>query len=61
MEAAHEVQKDELQVEAIASSFEDLYRESPTFRRLADYQGVAVQGPHARHATEAAIEPPVPV
>ena len=32
-------------VEAIASSFEDPYRESPTFRRLADYQGVIVETP----------------
>jgi ABC-type multidrug transport system fused ATPase/permease subunit len=42
LKAAHEVQNDESQVEAIASSFEDLYRDSLTFRRLVDYQGVTV-------------------
>ncbi len=47
LKAANEVQGAESQVEAIASSFEDLYRESATFRRLADYQGVAIKGPRA--------------
>ncbi len=35
------------QVEAIAGSFEELYRVSPTFRRLADDQGVVVHAPLA--------------
>src|SRR5437879_4774444 len=61
LKAANEVQTGESQVEAIASSFEDLYRESPTFRRLADYQGVAVERTHPRHTAETATEPPVPV
>jgi hypothetical protein len=61
MEAAHDVQNDELQVEAIASSFEDLYSESPTFRRLADYQRVAAETPDRRRTTEAATEPSVAV
>ncbi len=51
LKAANEVQGTESQVEAIANSFEDLYRESPTFRRLADYQGVAVETPNRRGAT----------
>jgi hypothetical protein len=42
LKAANEVQAGESQVEAIANSFEDLYRESPTFCRLADYQGVSI-------------------
>lgn len=32
----------EPQVEAVASSFEELYRISPTFRALADDQGIAI-------------------
>jgi ABC-type multidrug transport system fused ATPase/permease subunit len=39
---ASEVGPDESQIEAVASSFEELYPISPTFRRLADAQGVAV-------------------
>jgi hypothetical protein len=54
MEAANEVRSGESQVEAIASSFENLYRETPTFRRLADYQGVAVETPDSRRRTGAA-------
>ena len=61
LKAANEVQNDESQVEAIASSFEDLYRESPTFRRLADYQGVAVETPRTPEMTGAAAEPSVVV
>ncbi len=61
LKAANEVQPGESQVEAIASSFEDLYRESQTFRRLADYQGVAVQIPGTQHTTGAATEPSVVV
>jgi len=61
LKAANEVQNGESQVEAIASSFEDLYRESPTFRRLADYQGVAVESPRTREMTGAAAEPSVAV
>jgi len=45
LKAANEVQPGESQVEAIANSFEDLYRESPTFCRLADYQGVNIALP----------------
>ena len=58
LKAANEVQGGESQVEAIASSFEDLYRESATFRRLADYQGVAVE---TSHRTGIPIEPSVAV
>ncbi len=61
LKAANEVQSGESQVEATASSFEDLYRESPTFRRLADYQGVAVETAHTRQTTGAATEPSVAV
>src|SRR5882724_5855634 len=60
LKSANEVQNNESQVEAIASSFEDLYRESPTFRRLADYQGVTVGTLHTHRATGAA-EPSVVV
>lgn len=35
----------EPQVEAVADCFEELYRKSPTFRRLADDQGVHVEKP----------------
>lgn len=35
----------ESQVEAVASSFEELYRLSPTFRQLADDQGVVISTP----------------
>jgi ABC-type multidrug transport system fused ATPase/permease subunit len=61
LKAASEVQNGESQVEAIASSFEDLYRESPTFRRLADYQGVAVETPDSRRRKGVATEPSVAV
>jgi ATP-binding cassette subfamily B protein len=61
LKAANEVPGGESQVEAIASSFEVLYRESPTFRRLADYQGVAVETADARHTTGVAVEPTVAV
>ena len=39
---AEEVKDGESQVEAIAGSFEELYQISPTFRRLADDQGVTI-------------------
>jgi len=39
---AEEVQNGDSQVEAIAGSFEELYQISPTFRRLADSQHIAV-------------------
>lgn len=42
LKAANEVLDGESQIEVIADSFENLYRESLTFRRLADYQGVKV-------------------
>jgi len=60
MKAAHEVQPDESQVEAIASCFEDLYRESPTFHRLADYQGVTVtvEASHPQRVTTVALAEP---
>jgi ABC-type multidrug transport system fused ATPase/permease subunit len=61
LKAANEVQPGESQVEAIASSFKDLYRDSPTFRRLADYQGVAVATQRSHQTTGAATEPPVAV
>jgi ABC-type multidrug transport system fused ATPase/permease subunit len=35
------------QVEAVAASFEELYAISPTFRRLADDQGVAIASPRS--------------
>lgn len=35
------------QVEAIAGSFEELYATSPTFRRLADDQGVSIDRPRS--------------
>jgi ABC-type multidrug transport system fused ATPase/permease subunit len=37
-----EMQKGESQIEAIGSSFEELYQISPTFRQLADDQGVKI-------------------
>ncbi|MBI3305435.1 ABC transporter ATP-binding protein [Candidatus Parcubacteria bacterium] len=37
-----EVSNDCSQVEAVASSFEELYEISPTFRRLADDQGIVI-------------------
>jgi len=61
LKAANDVQHSESQVEAIASSFEDLYRESPTFRRLADYQGVAVESSRSEGSVGLAVEPPVAV
>jgi ATP-binding cassette subfamily B protein len=42
LRATDELGPDELQIEAIASSFEELYEISPTFRRLADAQGLAL-------------------
>jgi len=39
---AEGVLNDDNQVEAVASSFEELYRISPTFRRLADDQGLVI-------------------
>ncbi len=39
---AHQITGTESQIEAMASSFEELYKISPTFRRLADDQGVVV-------------------
>jgi len=61
LKPAQDVQNGESQVEAIASSFEVLYRGSPTFRRLADYQGVAVETTHTRPTTGAMTEPSVAV
>jgi ATP-binding cassette subfamily B protein len=61
LKAANEVEGKESQVEAIAGTFQDLYRESPTFRRLADYQGVAVETARAPHTTGAATEPSIAV
>jgi ATP-binding cassette subfamily B protein len=61
LKAANEVQEGESQVEAIASSFEDLYRESATFRRLADYQGVAVESSRSEGAVGLAVEPSIAV
>jgi ATP-binding cassette, subfamily B, heavy metal transporter len=55
LKAANDVQNGESQVEAIASSFEELYRESPTFRRLADYQGVAVESTQTEHTIGAVV------
>lgn len=43
LKPAAEVKPGENQVEAIAGSFEELYMISPTFRRLADDQGVVVK------------------
>jgi ABC-type multidrug transport system fused ATPase/permease subunit len=40
---AEEVKDGESQIEAIANSFEELYDLSPTFRRLADAQNVAIR------------------
>lgn len=40
-----EVPPDGSQVEAIAASFEELYASSPTFRQLADDQGIAINTP----------------
>ncbi len=42
LKAANEVQNGDSQVEAVASSFEELYRISPTFKRLADDQGIKI-------------------
>ena len=42
LKAAHEVHNGDSQVEAVASSFEELYKISPTFRRLADDQGIGI-------------------
>ncbi len=38
-----DVKPGESQVEAVASSFEELYDRSPTFRRLADDQGIVIR------------------
>lgn len=46
LKSASSVKEGENQVEAIASSFEELYAKSPTFRRLADDQGVVMKGHH---------------
>jgi ATP-binding cassette, subfamily B, heavy metal transporter len=43
LKSASEVGESETQVEAIAHSFEELYKISPTFRQLADDQGVVVE------------------
>ncbi|MFH1631780.1 MAG: ABC transporter ATP-binding protein [bacterium] len=42
LKPSSDLQNGESQVEAIAGSFEELYRASPTFRELADEQGVAI-------------------
>src|SRR5579859_625551 len=59
LKAANDVQDGESQVEGMATSFEDLYRESPTFRRLADYQGVAVESSQNERTMGATAEPSV--
>lgn len=61
LKAANDVQSGESQVESIAGSFEDLYRESATFRRLADYQGVVVESSPTRQREGVAMEPTVAV
>jgi ABC-type multidrug transport system fused ATPase/permease subunit len=43
------------QVEAIAGSFEELYAKSPTFRRLADDQGVVVRAEGVRGPRDPAV------
>ncbi len=50
---------DENQVEAAAGSFEELYRISPTFRRLADDQSVSIGGSTQRPSSVKAL-PAVP-
>lgn len=47
LRTAAEVLPGESQIEAIAGSFEELYQISPTFRELADEQGVAIAVPAA--------------
>ncbi len=42
LKSSDELAEGEAQVEAAAGSFEELYRVSPTFRRLADDQGVVI-------------------
>ncbi|MBI2037112.1 MAG: ABC transporter ATP-binding protein [Candidatus Liptonbacteria bacterium] len=42
LRAADEMAAGDSQVEAIASTFEELYDASPTFRRLADDQGIVI-------------------
>jgi ABC-type multidrug transport system fused ATPase/permease subunit len=42
LKAADQVKEGDSQVEAVASSFEELYEMSPTFRQLADDQGIVV-------------------
>lgn len=42
LKPAASVKEGENQVEAVASCFEELYAKSPTFRRLADDQGVTI-------------------
>ncbi|MBI4059608.1 ABC transporter ATP-binding protein [Candidatus Giovannonibacteria bacterium] len=42
LRAPQESENGSLQIEAVASSFEELYKISPTFRRLADAQGVII-------------------
>lgn len=42
LRATDELKDGEPQVEAVADSFEELYAASPTFRRLADAQGLAL-------------------
>ncbi len=43
LRSASEVKDGESQIEAVADSFEELYRISPTFRRLADDQRVIIE------------------
>ena len=42
LKSVSEMRDGESQIEAIAESFEELYRISPTFRRLADAQGIHI-------------------
>jgi len=43
LKSAGEVVNGDSQVEAVGNSFEELYRDSPTFRRLADDQGLVIK------------------
>lgn len=43
LRSSEEMVNGEPQIEAVAGSFEELYRISPTFRRLADDQGVVIE------------------
>ena len=55
LRSAAEVQPGETQIEAVGHSFEELYAASPTFRELADDQGIIMRTTHS--STLAAISP----